>query len=311
MTAEAPPSPEPLVSICMPAYQASAWIGDAIESALAQTWQNFELVVVDDGSTDSTLEVARSYSDPRIRVESNASNLGSAATHNRAIELSRGPYVKFLHADDRLAPDCLAAMVELAQEDLRIGLVFATRKVVAETDEEMAWSTVYANPHEHFHGLTRVNDGRFLFEQMVDAGLEENWIGEPSAVLVARRALERAGTFNVHVHQVVDLDLWLRIMIVDRVGFIDRPLSIYRRHGHSVSAVNRRRERDWLDRLWLLEGLLAADAPRRVQIERLRRAALFRAARTQVRRFAQGRFETELPAYLRRRALARSGAVAG
>jgi cellulose synthase/poly-beta-1,6-N-acetylglucosamine synthase-like glycosyltransferase len=70
-------------------------IGDAIESALAQTWQNFELVVVDDGSTDSTLEVARSYSDPRIRVESNASNLGSAATHNRAIELSRGPYVKF------------------------------------------------------------------------------------------------------------------------------------------------------------------------------------------------------------------------
>ena len=311
MTAEASPSSEPLVSICMPAYQASAWIGDAIESAFAQTWQNFELVVVDDGSTDSTLEVAQSYSDPRIRVESNVSNLGSAATHNRAIELSRGPYVKFLHADDRLAPDCLAEMVELAQEDLHIGLVFAARKVEAESEEEMAWSTAYANPHEHFHGLTRVNDGRFLFEQLVDAGLEENWIGEPSAVLVTQRALERAGTFNVHVHQVGDLDLWLRIMIVDRVGFIDRPLCTYRRHADSLSAGHRSSERDWLDRLWLLEGLVAADAPRRVQIERLRRAALIRAARTQMRRFAQGRFDTELPAYLRRRALARSGAAAG
>ena len=112
--------------------------------AAAQTWQNFELVVVDDGSTDSTLEVGRSYSDPRIRVESNASNVGSAGTHNRAIELSRGSYIKFLHADDRLAPDCLAAMVELAEEDPRIGLVFGAREVVAEGADEVAWSTAYA-----------------------------------------------------------------------------------------------------------------------------------------------------------------------
>jgi len=191
MTAETPRSPEPLVSICMPAYQASAWIADAIESALAQTWQNFELVVVDDGSTDSTLEVAQSYSDPRVRVESNASNVGSAETHNRAIELARGPYVKFLHADDRLAPDCLAAMVELAEEDPGVGLVFAAREVIAESEEEVAWSTAYAAVHEQFRGLTRINDGQALFEQLVDAGLEENWIGEPSAVLVARRALQR------------------------------------------------------------------------------------------------------------------------
>jgi hypothetical protein len=145
-------------------------------------------------------------------------------------------------------------MIELAQEEPRIGLVFATRKVVAETERRWPGRRSTRTRTSISTGLTRVNDGRFLFEQMVDAGLEENWIGEPSAVLVARRALEHAGTFNIHVHQVVDLDLWLRIMIVDRVGFIDRPLSTYRRHGHSVSAVNRRRERDWLDRLWLLEG---------------------------------------------------------
>jgi glycosyltransferase involved in cell wall biosynthesis len=305
MTAAARRSPEPLVSICMPAYQADAWIGDAIESALAQTWQNFELVVVDDGSTDSTLEVARSHSDPRIRIESNAANVGSARTHNRAIERSQGDYVKFLHADDRLAPDCLEAMVDLAQEDPGIGLVFAAREVVAESEDDAAWSTTYANPHEQFRGLERINDGRFLFEQLVDEGLEENWIGEPSAVLVTRRALEQSGTFNARIHQVVDLDLWLRILIDHRVGFVERPLCTYRRHARSVSAVNQRSERDWLDRLWLLDGLLATDPPRRARIERLRRTALLRAARAQVRRFAHGRFDTELPAYLRRRALAR------
>ncbi len=305
MTAAARRSPEPLVSICMPAYQADAWIGDAIESALAQTWQNFELIVVDDASSDATLAVARSYSDPRLRVEANPRNLGQARNHNRAVELSSGAYVKFLHADDRLAPDCLEAMVALVEEDPGIGLVFSAREVVAESDDELAWSAEYADLHERFCGLARINDGRFLFDQLVDAGLEDNWIGEPSAVLVTRRALEQSGTFNARIHQVVDLDLWLRILIDHRVGFVERPLCTYRRHARSVSAVNQRSERDWLDRLWLLDGLLATDPPRRARIERLRRTALLRAARAQVRRFAHGRFDTELPAYLRRRALAR------
>jgi glycosyltransferase involved in cell wall biosynthesis len=294
----------------MPAYQAAAWIGDAIESALAQTWQNFELIVVDDASSDSTLAVARSYDDRRLRVEANPRNLGQARNHNRAVEFSRGTYVKFLHADDRLAPDCLEAMVAPAEEDPGVGLVFSARDVVVENDDEIAWSAEYADLHERFRGLARINDGRFLFDQLVDAGLKDNWIGEPTAVLVTRRALEAAGGFNVHVHQVVDLDLWLRIMVGHRVGFVDRPLCTYRRHAQSVSAANGRSEGGWLDRLWLFEGLLAAEAPRRAQIKSLRREALYRAARAQVRRFAQGRFDTELPAYLRRRALARSGAPA-
>jgi len=302
MTASAPASAEPLVSICMPAFEAAPWIGEAIESALSQTWENVELIVVDNASSDSTLAIARSFSDPRLRVEANVANIGQAGNHNRTIGLARGSYIKFLHADDRLAPDCVQSMVELAQEDPRIGLVFSAREVVAESDEDVAWSTAYANLHGHFRSLGRVNDGRFLFEQLVDAGLEDNWIGEPSAALMTRQALERAGLFNVRVHQVVDFDLWLRIMIGHRVGFIDRPLCTYRRHSQSVSGANRRRERDWLDRLWLLDGLLAADPPKRAEIERLRRAALFRAARSQVRRFAQGRFDTELPTYLRRRA---------
>jgi glycosyltransferase involved in cell wall biosynthesis len=289
----------------MPARDASPWIGEAIESALAQTWQDFELIIVDDASSDSTLTVARSYSDPRVRVEANESTLGHALNHNRTIALARGSYVKFLHADDRLAPDCLEAMVTLGLEDARIGLVFARREVIGEDEEDPAWHATYADLHDRFRGLARHNDGRELVRQLVEGGLEENWIGEPSAVMVTRTALEQAGGFNPRVHQAGDLDLWLRIMIGHRVGFVDRPLSVYRRHGGSVTAENRRAERDWLDRLWLLQGLLEANAPERERIEDQRRSALIRAARTQVRRLAQGRFETGFPAYIAHRTRAR------
>src|SRR5207247_9187673 len=98
-------SPKPLVSICMPAYNASRWIGDAIQSALSQTWSNVELVISDNASLDSTLAIARSYSDPRIRVEANPANIGAIRNENRVLGLARGEYVKFLHADDLLAPN--------------------------------------------------------------------------------------------------------------------------------------------------------------------------------------------------------------
>ena len=87
-------TPRPLVSICMPAYNAAPWIGEAIGSALGQTWQDFELVISDDASTDSTLSVASCYRDPRIRFEPNRQHLGQVPNHNRALRLSVGKYMK-------------------------------------------------------------------------------------------------------------------------------------------------------------------------------------------------------------------------
>jgi glycosyltransferase involved in cell wall biosynthesis len=295
----------PLVSVCMPAYNSSRWIGEAIESVLAQTWDNFELVIADDASTDSTVAIARSYSDPRIRIETGRRNVGSSRNSNAAVGLSTGTYVKFLHADDTLAPQCIEEMVGLAAEDERIGLVFAQREILVEADDP-AWSQRYSKLHERFRHLQRSNDGRVLFMQLLEAGVEENWIGEPTAVMVSRSCLEESGLFNPRVYQIPDLELWMRIMLRHRVGFVDRPLCVYRRHGQSYTAANRRVGRDWLDRLWLLERLLREDALRpdeRETIERLRRAALRRAVRSQFGRLLRRRFDSELPAYVRYRAL--------
>ena len=96
----------PLVSILIPAYNAEAWVGDAIESALNQTWPAKEIIVVDDGSTDQTVARARQYAAAGVKVEARPHG-GASAARNAALALSQGDYIQWLDADDLLAPDKL------------------------------------------------------------------------------------------------------------------------------------------------------------------------------------------------------------
>lgn len=102
----------PLVSVVIPCWNAAGLVGEAIESALAQTWPNVEIVVVDDGSTDSSLDVIKSYGD-RVRCETGP-NRGGSAARNRGLELARGDLIQFLDADDILYPGRLEKMAEAA-----------------------------------------------------------------------------------------------------------------------------------------------------------------------------------------------------
>src|SRR5882762_2821404 len=95
---------KPLVSILIPAYNSEEWIGDTIRSALAQTWQRKEIIVLDDGSRDRTAEVARRFASKEVTVVSKE-NGGAAAARNHALQLSQGDYIQWLDADDLLAPD--------------------------------------------------------------------------------------------------------------------------------------------------------------------------------------------------------------
>jgi len=295
----------PLVSICMPAFNAGRWIAPALESALRQTYTEFELVLADNGSTDRTLEIARSFDDRRIRIETTTRTIGAVANHNRAIRLSRGAFVKLLHADDLLHPDCVEAMVALALSDEEIALVFSPREVLLEEGSDPEWAKRFARPHDRFRRLERVNEGRDLFRQLLAAGFEENWIGEPSAVLLRRRTLEQVGLFNERLFQIADLELWARIAYGHRLGFVDRNLSVYRHHEQSGTAQNARARRDWFDRMWLLEGLLRIPnltEEDRSALRRLRRATLRRSLRAQAGRLVHRRWTPELPSYLAYRA---------
>ncbi|MDX6517004.1 MAG: hypothetical protein QOH73_2670 [Gaiellaceae bacterium] len=297
----------PLVSICVPVYNGAAWIAEALESALAQTYPELEIVVSDNASTDETAAIVRSYTDPRIRLHTAAQNVGIAGNHNRSVLLARGEFIKFLHADDRLLPSCVEEMVALALEDPEIGLVFAPRDILLpdpNDGEAQAWVKQYGRLHERFTNLQRVNEGADLLRQMLARGFDGNWIGEPSSVLVSRRAIADVGVFNIHVTQTGDLELWLRILAQFHVGFVDKVLSVYRHHNASLTARNARMAHDWLDMLWVLETVCSLDGlgPGRAQAVKLRNAALRQALRSQVKRLLRRRFETDLLVYLALRA---------
>jgi glycosyltransferase involved in cell wall biosynthesis len=106
---------KPLVSILIPAFNSEAWIADAIKSAIAQTWPCKEIIVVDDGSTDRTLAVARRFASKEIAVVTQK-NQGAAAARNHALSLSQGDYIQWLDADDLLSPDKIAKQMEAAEE---------------------------------------------------------------------------------------------------------------------------------------------------------------------------------------------------
>lgn len=102
----------PKVTVFIPAYNREKYIGDAIESILAQTFTNFEILLIDDGSKDRTIEIMRSYKDPRVRIIRNENNLGIPKTRNKGIEHARGEYIAMLDSDDRAFPTRLEKQVD-------------------------------------------------------------------------------------------------------------------------------------------------------------------------------------------------------
>lgn len=256
-------SSEPLVSVCIPAYNSGRWIAECVASALGQTYANLEVLVADNGSSDDTAAIVRSFDDPRLSFELNVDEVGMVANHNWLARRARGPLIKFLHADDMLAPTAVERLVEVALLSERVGFVFAPRRVALEWEDEdaaLAWVASYGSLHKGFGPLEAVNPGRTLFERWLPRALAErdfeNWVGEPSSVLLRRAALERVGLLNPRLSMLMDAEIWLRLLFFFDAGFVDEELSIYRHHTGSMTSDLAVSGASWLDRLWLFEGLL-------------------------------------------------------
>jgi glycosyltransferase involved in cell wall biosynthesis len=285
----------PKVSVCVPAFNAEGRIGDAVRSVLDQTFEDFELIVVDNASEDATRATVEAFDDPRINLYSNAENTGHNANWNRVMGLARAPYLKLLCADDVLYPDCLATMLRVIESDAGVGFAFARRDIVLEdpTDAEaIAFKERFEEGDRQLGELGPVNRGRALFDRWVADGLGANWVGEPTSIMLRRDCLRRTGTFSRRVLQKPDMELWLRLMFFFDVGFVPTPLTRYVVHSKSVTAQNRSSGAAWLDDLWLLEGLLGfaeirTDYP---QLGALRRGRVATATRHAAHCVATGRW---------------------
>ena len=123
---------EPLVSVIIPTYNRVEYLGDAIDSALAQTYENIEVIVTDDGSTDGTQDLVESYTDPRIRFRQNRQNLGQMMNNRAAFVEAQGKYIANLHDDDRWAPTFLEKLVPPLESHDHVSVAFSDHYVVDE-----------------------------------------------------------------------------------------------------------------------------------------------------------------------------------
>jgi hypothetical protein len=181
-----------------------------------------------------------------------------ALNWNRCVSESNGAYIKFLMQDDRLASDCVGRMLEVMRSKPGVGMAFCPRDLELDEPGDPA-SILFLQRSGELHArlgpMASVNDGRTLFAAMQRDRFRRNMIGEPTAVIAAREALVSLGLFNVQLRQLTDLEMWLRIAYFFEVGFISEPLATFRVHRRSASASNKRSGSEWLDRVWLLEGL--------------------------------------------------------
>jgi glycosyltransferase involved in cell wall biosynthesis len=257
----------PTVSLCIPTYNAARFIADALASAIAQTFEDIEVLVVDDGSKDETLEIAERYArqDSRIRIHRNASNLGLPGNWDRARELARGEWIMFLFQDDLFATRCVELMLTAARRTTA-SLLCCRREVSffpeVPLDQRKTFSA-YMQTHEFaslFPGKGFVPAHEFS-TQVAYTPLS-NFVGEPSCVMLHRNTLNEFGRFNANMIQLVDFEYWARIATCRGIAYVDEPLVTFRVHGKSATNSNAQNalRRDRLDGIILLHEFLHAPA---------------------------------------------------
>lgn len=201
-----------MVSVIIPTYNRGWVLREAIDSVLAQDFKDFELIVVDDGSTDNTGEIIDSYDQDLIVLRQ--SNKGVSAARNRGIAAAAGRLVAFLDSDDLWLPRKLSSQVDFFNSN--------PAALINQTEEIWIRNGVRVNPkirHHKFSGM--------IFEQSLGLCLVS-----PSAVMIKRSLFDEVGLFDEDLPACEDYDLWLRISWRYPVHLIETPL-IIKRGGHA------------------------------------------------------------------------------
>ncbi len=211
-----------LVSVMMPAYNAQAYIGAAIESVQKQTYPHWELVVINDGSTDQTRSILETLDDPRIRIV-HQENAGEAAARNHALELIQGEYLAFLDSDDQYMPEFLEQMVQVLQENPTLDGVYTDGIYIDQDGQEM--NTLSSTRRGPFTGN--------LCEALVRAS---DVFGPPICVIIRRSALlEMHSQFDTRIVIGPDWDFFIHFCETTQFTYLDRVLCRYRVHQSNIT----------------------------------------------------------------------------
>lgn len=248
----------PLVSVIMPVYNGQKYLAEAIESILAQTFTDFEFIIVDDGSHDGSAEIIRAYEkrDERIRFIQLEANEGQANVRNRATALADGDFIASMDCDDVCLPQRLQKQVDYLRRHPTIGVLGAGAQAVAEDLKPL-----YPFDLPQRHALIAFNlfVGSFFIHP---------------TVMMRRELLESVGGYEPFRRTAIDVELWSRLMWRTRFVNLPETLLLYRRHEdqHHTTRDAKMREQAWEARARLL-GRLWGEAPTQtlLRFERMRR----------------------------------------
>ena len=223
------------VSIVIPAYNSEKFIRETLDSCLAQTYPNIELIVIDDGSSDNTVEIVQSYGEKVCLIQQ--SNSGPAIARNTGIEAAKADYIQFCDSDDVLHPEKIERCMAIMLDKPEIALVYAKVRQVA-ADGESATGLPDFPPDDYFE------TGQ-LFCKILHHG------GSPlqtSTLLVRKSALESVGMYRADPYHrcAEDWDLLLRLADSYEMAGVPEILTDYRHHGHTLTT----------DKLLMAEGRL-------------------------------------------------------
>lgn len=204
------------VSILIPAYNAEMWIGETITSALSQTWPDCEIIVVDDGSSDKTFEVANRFQSKILKVI-RQENMGASAARNKALTLAQGDYIQWLDADDLLAPDKISQQLKIGDEGKTSLRLLSS-----------AFGYFYYRMHKAKFIPTKLWQDLGPGEWLIIRFTDRVWI-QPAAWLVSRRLTEQVGPWDERLSLNDDGEYFARVVAAcDEVKFVPEAKSYYR-----------------------------------------------------------------------------------
>lgn len=208
----------PLVSICLPSYNHGAYIKECIDSILAQTHQEWQLIIVDDCSNDDSFQIIQSYSDHRIYTYRNKINMGAETTLNECIKHAKGEFIAIINSDDSWYPQKLEFQIKALQN---ADICFTNAKIIGEDSlgpfgGNPKWDRIQWLQQLYYNGNCLCH----------------------SSVLVKKEVYEKVGLYNPQYTQLPDYDMWVRMLVAGfKITLLEDKLVSYRIHDTNVSKI--------------------------------------------------------------------------
>lgn len=253
---ESEPSPgsPPLVSVCVPTYNAAAFLSEGLGSILKQTYPCLEILVGDDGSTDETPTIVRAFADPRIRYYRNTTNLGQFANVNELVGRAAGRYVAVYHSDDIYEPEIVEREVAFLEAHPEAGAVFALDRRI-DGEGRLLGETSLPVPLRSLGCLAFPDVMRTLLRH-------RNVVFRAPSFMIRADVLRMVGPFTTEFECAGDLEMWLRILARFNIGVIEEHLWRYRHTAGQVSSRYNRLRTAQEDSFDVIDRYLAAEGAR-------------------------------------------------